>query len=226
MAGDTDFLALYHELGLRADCTPQALKLAYRKRVGELHPDRSPHDAATLGALQRVNVLYESAMAFHRRHGRLPGAPQAVSGAPDTLARSDPHRATPAAPAVARTSSRVLLATLAIAIVALWGWSGERDSSSAAPAAERGIADGSTPLAPAPAAARLIDLGSPAQQVRAIHGEPVSGSEQRWEYGPSWIVLRCGVVIDWYSSPLRPLKVAGTSPTASGNWSPPKNCKD
>ena len=78
----------------------------------------------------------------------------------------------------------------------------------------------------AAAASRLIELGSPAQQVRAIHGEPVGGSERRWEYGPSWIVLRCGVVVDWYSSPLRPLKVAHANPVATDTWSPPKNCKD
>jgi hypothetical protein len=75
-------------------------------------------------------------------------------------------------------------------------------------------------------ATRTIALGATAQQVREIHGEPVSGWEQRWEYGPSWIAFRCGVVVDWYSSPLRPLKVASEHPSASTEWSPPRNCRE
>jgi hypothetical protein len=80
MAGDTDFLLLYDELGLAPGVSDlDALKQAYRRRVSQLHPDR-------LGAasrddsdrLQRLNRLYGAALAFEQRYGRLPAATAAT----------------------------------------------------------------------------------------------------------------------------------------------------
>ncbi|MBB1061453.1 J domain-containing protein [Lysobacter spongiae] len=76
---DSDFNRLYAQLGLRPDCTLEAFKRAYRRKVAELHPDR--HPGATTGAaeadalsLSELTSLYTTATRFHRAHGRLPGA--------------------------------------------------------------------------------------------------------------------------------------------------------
>lgn len=220
MAGDTDFLALYQDLGLRADCTPQDLKTAYRKRVGELRPDRSPHDAHALRALQHLNARYESAIAFERRHGRLPGTPVPATGA----ARSAAGAA--AAPAPARQGRRTGLIAVAAALGALatWAWHDAGETRSSPPRA--GLSASAVLPLPSTSMRSTISLGSPEDRVRAIHGEPVGGSDDRWEYGPSWVAFRCGVVVDWYSSPLRPLKVADANPAAADPRPLPKTCKD
>src|SRR5690606_24278724 len=97
MAGNNDFLALYQELGLRADCTLEEFRHAYRKRVGALHPDRAGGAEDALQGLPRLNALYTRAMEFHRRHGRLPGAAQPVATAAGGP-RVPPRPAAPSAP--------------------------------------------------------------------------------------------------------------------------------
>jgi curved DNA-binding protein CbpA len=75
MAGDTDFLVLYEELGLSPGVSDlDALKHAYRRRVAQLHPDRRSADPTDTDRLQRLNRLYGAALAFEQRYGRLPAA--------------------------------------------------------------------------------------------------------------------------------------------------------
>lgn len=231
MAGDTDFIALYQELGLDPDCTPEALRQAYRKRVAALHPDRRTGQAQSSGPLQRLNTQYAAAMEFQRRHGRLPGATQ-QSGierpAPPPAGTPGPGNAPdPAGPGPARTRSRVPLATLLLVIGGLWAFARFVPADPELPVNPKPStpASGQTGAA-RPDTTRAITLGTRAQEVRAIHGEPVSGWEKRWEYGPSWVAFECGVVTDWYSSPLRPLKVGTEHPPATTHWSPPKHCKE
>ena len=73
MSDDTDFVSMYEELGLDAECGMHAFKQAYRRRVAALHPDIQG-TASDLPRLQRLNRLYEATLDFHRLHGRLPGA--------------------------------------------------------------------------------------------------------------------------------------------------------
>jgi curved DNA-binding protein CbpA len=76
MAGDTDFLLLYDELGLAPGVSDlDALKQAYRRRVSQLHPDRlGTANRDDSDRLQRLNRLYGAALAFEQRYGRLPAA--------------------------------------------------------------------------------------------------------------------------------------------------------
>lgn len=230
MAGNNDFLALYQELGLRADCTLEEFKFAYRKRVGALHPDRAGGADTAVQGLPRLNALYTRAMEFHRRHGRLPGAAQAAApppSAPRVPPRTGAPSATVDAPARSRRSNRLpVLLVLVAALVAAWLWANPVEPEPAPAAAPAKQAARTRAAAARPAAAQTFELGSPAQRVRALHGAPVSGWEQHWDYGPSWVEFRCGVVTGWYSSPLRPLKVASSAPPASSDFVPPRNCKE
>lgn len=227
MAGDTDFVTLYQELGLDAGCTLEAFRQAYRKRVGLLHPDRQGAPVDADRDLQRLNAMYASAMEFHRRHGRLPGAPQAAA----VVSSPAPDRIRPAATTVSDPpprTSRWLVALLAILLVGFLVqsmWAPTEPSPSPALRQPAALPNASR-TAPATTALRVMALGSTAQQVRELNGEPVSGWEQRWEYGPSWVAFRCGLVVDWYSSPLRPLRTDTEHPPASTNQAPPKNCKE
>ena len=75
MAGDTDFLVLYEELGLSPGISDlDAFKQAYRRRVAQLHPDRQAVGHADTDRLQRLTRLYGAALAFEQRYGRLPAA--------------------------------------------------------------------------------------------------------------------------------------------------------
>lgn len=71
---------------------------------------------------------------------------------------------------------------------------------------------------PAPAAAPDADdtaagavpalwIGMSAREALDALGTPTDTTEdgRLWHYGPSWIRLSCREVVDWYSSPLKPL---------------------
>jgi hypothetical protein len=71
-----DFVRLYAELGLQPGCSLEEFKLAYRRRVAELHPDRLGPDAISVDTHQRLSNLiasYRASLRFHRQYGRLPG---------------------------------------------------------------------------------------------------------------------------------------------------------
>lgn len=91
MAGDTDFLTLYDELGLAPGISDLgALKQAYRRRVAQLHPDRQFGGGnEDPERLQRLNRLYGAALAFEQRYGRLPAA-AATSRRPEFVRAETP----------------------------------------------------------------------------------------------------------------------------------------
>lgn len=98
MAGDTDFLALYDELGVAPGISDlDVLKRAYRRRVAQLHPDRSATGEGDPERLQRLNRLYGAALAFEQRYGRLPAAAVASR-------HHEPHATRTASEAHAATS--------------------------------------------------------------------------------------------------------------------------
>lgn len=231
MGGDTDFVVLYQELGLDSGCTFEAFRQAYRKRVGALHPDRPGMSTQAAGELQHLNALYSAAMEFHRRHGRLPGASQ-PAGAGVAWVSGGAPAAVPNAPEHTRENRhfpRWILVAFALLVASFWVYS-LQSADDAVPDAPTDAASVNAEIrrevAPRPPAVTAMTLGISAQQVRDLHGEPVSGWEQRWEYGPSWVAFRCGVVVDWYSSPLRPLRVGTEHPPATTQWSPPRHCKE
>jgi hypothetical protein len=182
-----------------------ALTLAYRRRVTQLHPDRNPgvHDAASAERLRNLIALYDAAQRFHRRYGRLPGS----SGNTPSPRPALPER--PYAEPLPRRP-RSFAAWLALPLLALLLWlawnTQSPDTPDAAPAAS------SDDIGALPAGAPQLALGMDPDSVRAIEGTPPLDLGDRWEYGPSYLRFEHRKLVDWYSSPLRPLKTATTRP--------------
>ena len=202
MNNDTDFAVLYHILGLHPGCRLDELRLAYRRQVAALHPDRNHGDGSEL---QRLNALYEAALDFMRRNGRLPGAPPATpptTGNPARGAAVAPvghrHDATPAHNTRLRTIAALLLVLLLAAVA--WGTAGNRKRASA-PEHEPVMLHMTVPAnVPTQLAPEMLPA-----EVRRLEGDPIQADDALWEYGPSWIAFHCGRVSGWYSSPWRPL---------------------
>ncbi|HEX5121642.1 MAG TPA: J domain-containing protein [Rhodanobacteraceae bacterium] len=220
MNAGTDFLMLYKELRLRPGCALDEFRVAYRRRVAELHPDRVQHqlyeDAAA--RLSSLNAMYAAAMEFHKQHGRLPG--EVASYRPELMPQRPASQARPPAPeapapaAHARRHTSWFVTALLILAALIVGWllgAVEHDdgdqSSTSLPEPVIARAGALAPIAPVVAHVVRIRVGMDSDRVVEIEGEPVMTGEDRWEYGPSWITFHCGAVLDWYSSPLRPLKV-------------------
>jgi hypothetical protein len=223
MAAGTDFLLLYKELRLRPGCGIDDFRQGYRRRVAELHPDRieAPRRQDAAARLSTLNAMYAAAMDFYKRHGRLPGEASPPRPEPPPRATYTPPPP-PAAPAPApKTSSRAtswLMTAIFVAIALGVGWllgSSERDREDDTPAvanADVSPIAANPSAAPAPLPRPRIRVGMDSARVVEIEGEPVTEGGGRYEYGPSWIEFRCGRVLDWYSSPLRTLKVDTTQP--------------
>lgn len=205
MSADFDFSSLYRELRLTPSASLPDMKLAYRRRVAELHPDRIHNDGeAALAAseLQRLTRLYNDAMDFERRYGRLPGAPAA------TRFRTSMQRPHAAAPGPQRRFPWMWLLIgigLICAILLLVDATVDEPSGTAV----EPVPAETTQAMPASG----LRLGMPRRIVRLVQGEPYLDGGDRWEYGPSWLLFNRDLLVDWYSSPLNPLKVAHSRPT-------------
>jgi len=130
MVADMDFIALYEELGLTPGaCSLPEFKLAYRRRMQQLHPDRNP-DAGGESApesLQHLMAVYREAIAFERRFGRLPGAEpnnaRRSGGVTQTGFATAHHASVAIAPGQQTPWRRVIFASLVLFALGwvLWG---------------------------------------------------------------------------------------------------------
>ena len=223
-----DFAQLYSELGIRTDCTLEEFKQVCRRRIRQQHPDRVDAIAADNAGgipLAELLPLYAKALRFHRKHGRLPGAappPAAMPMATHPAPSVEPPGPSPTAAAAdeagmdadpSRPSLRgPLLAMLAIAgFLAVLSWwkddppSRSRTAAPPVPAA-RAVASGDQ------AVVEKLEIGMDAESVRRIQGDPLQLSGSQWVYGPSWLYFEDDQLVDWYSSPLYPLKAETSSP--------------
>lgn len=212
MSADTDFAALYRELGVRPECGLDEFRRAYRRRVAHIHPDR--HAGADMLDLQRLNVLYDAAVRFEREHGRLPGAAAPRSAGPgerSSAAASAPDGRVRDAASPSRRASGLLYGLVALlAVLATLLWSRSREEQ-----ADPSVAPLPATVLPSPAgdiAHPMLTLGRSPDEVIDIAGQPVLIEGDRWLYGPSWVRFECLEVADWYSSPLRPLGAATARP--------------
>ena len=219
MTDNTDFAALYRELGIDAASSLDDVRKAWRRRVARLHPDQGGGVEDT-GRLQELNRLYDAAVDFHARFGRLPGAAPAGAGAfserSPAGARVDLDVREPAGfgrIARRRVAASLILAVLvAAALTGIAVFAGRSDDSvgtgaSSAPVAEANAGSGEHAPAPPPFAPTVVAPGMDKANVRQILGEPLEQHELHWSYGPSWVEFHCDRVIGWYSSPQQPLRV-------------------
>lgn len=223
MSAQTDFLALYLELGIDPSCSPEAFKRAYRRRVSELHPDRTGEGAAGEEQLKLLNLGYAAALDFLQAHGRFPGAPASASQsrAPassesEMLPRAQAPQHDPQDHSGGlrqrRWLSLVLVALAALVVGAqLVGRDGDSNASASEASHSRFRAAHAPSATPVDAA---LDIGLDADQVLDALGAPTDTAEdgRLWHYGPSWIRLSCRLVVDWYSSPLKPLGLSQMHP--------------
>lgn len=223
----TDFTQLYSRLGLKPDCSLHEFKQAYRRRFAQLHPDR--RDACALPPevqtqLREIIAIYGSALSFHRRYGRLPGAPpSAVSLTTSSVSMPAPGSLlavrTDASISIDEPSLRprwgaVGLLVTSFVLVLLVSW--ERAPPTPEEAAQLRVrADRSAAVNPR--AIGRIALGMDAATVLALQGEPARVRGTTWEYGPSWLRFENGRLVDWYSSPLRRLRTAAATPEPAIN---------
>lgn len=209
MADDTDFVALYDELGLDAECSMVDFKGAYRRRVAKLHPDHLG-DPSTIPRLQRLNRLYAAALEFQRIHGRLPGGTRRIA-APTNRAEAieqapaQTHTSLVTSPVAGnRIDQRYVLLLLLLAAAAFWlGQQPKPESAQDKQVPVQELRVAAAPLRPI----GYLHIGMSKDSVRDLQGQPFNTNDVRWEYGPSWVEFRCDKVVDWYSSPLRPLRV-------------------
>lgn len=233
-----DFAAMYRELGLDANCSVEALRIARRRRIARLHPDLGGIEADT-GRLQRLNRAYAAAIAFHARFGRLPGAPApgmaiAPTPAPPQPATEPAFFDTGAAPRWRRAdlppesrptaglgtmsrSPKAARALIAIAVAAMVAGLAValvvavlRSIADDAPVAATTAAGAAAPATVVPHPGTLA-RGMDRDTVRKTLGEPLDMHALRWHYGPSWVDFRCDRVAGWYSAPQRPLPVSGSA---------------
>ena len=234
-----DFSRLYAHLGLRDGCSLDEFKQACRRRIRDQHPDRlhvAPRHLPGAPQIPLVELLplYAKALRFHRRHGRLPGAPVPVP--PPAHGASSPHAPAASAlpamrdaspPLATRLSSTTsglhgepparplrgpLLVSLGVvAALALVGsWSEHQPSTQDETGVEAALPDAAPPaLGETPA---RLEIGMDEETVRAIQGEPLQWSGAEWIYGPSWLRFEDGYLVDWYSSPLHPLATRTRTP--------------
>lgn len=219
-----DFADDYALLGAPANCTLEQLRLHYRRAVREVHPDLHPALADDVAAQQRLCAL-NAAMArleeHHQKFGRLPLEPlrqAAPTPLPEAL------YAAPVASGAARDNDSLraggikwLLVSATFAI-GIWALAPEPAKPPPPVEAPRAPTVDDAAAARAVAAARAargfefgVRIGDDRHRVKAILGAPILVTGDVWEYGPSHVVFRDGIVVDWYSSPLKPISVDESS---------------
>lgn len=210
-----DYAKLYSQLDVQPDCSLVEFKRACRRRIAQMHPDRSgPADDFGDGLpLTELVKLYRSAVRFHRRHGRLPGAHVAPNvriaprAAAAPTAETSVEEILPPAKSGPDYRSWLIILAAAAVLIALGSW-----HNPPLPTTQVAALSVRLPATQVTALPVYIELGMDKATVRAIQGEPLQIHEDEWDYGPSWMKFDKGKLADWYSSPLYRLKTQTPAP--------------
>lgn len=209
---DPDFAKLYAMLGLQPDCSVEQFHTAYRRAVGQRHPDRlaSKGGSTTEQRLQlrELITLHAQASAFLQKHGRLPGAPRVRANVAASAQIKAPMKmeTTPAS----EVGGWRLLVLILLGFVA-WQALEQGESTVHPEPAEVG-----QPVPPVgdPLLLRQthLMLGMDKETVASIQGLPDRRGISDWRYGASWLRFENGVLVDWYSAPGSRLKTLTSTP--------------
>lgn len=221
-----DYLADYRALGCAPGCSAAELERAWRLAMSHGHPDRVQPErrAEAIRQTQGVNAAYRRLRAFAQQHGRLPGTGVAMTTEAPAMPFWEPGQAESDLPPP-RGRRRALAAAAVLGVLgASWLLHAPPDKEPGR-GARRASTTASTAVAVDVAAA--LALQSPAESLMARVGTPPLRRDdgrggEVWEYGPSSVTLRAGRIVDWYSSPLRPLPFSSERPpTADPLTAPP-----
>lgn len=210
-----DFLDDYALLGIDPGSGLDAVRQAYRRAVQRVHPDRAQADDPDGAAMVAINLAYRRLCAFHREYGRLPLQPH-----PTMAAAAQPRKVAAARGAHRARSGVLAVFLLLLGAGAAWLLAAGAPGERAPEAIGGGAQQAALPplLAPAPperggpdAESDGIRIGDSAARVRRVLGPPILADRELWEYGPSHVRFERGRVVGWYSSPMKPLKVAGAA---------------
>ncbi len=218
-----DFVADYARLGARIGCDFEELKRSYRRAVRELHPDLNPDladDAHAQGNLRELLSAFRRLNDYYRHFGRLPGEPRAPGANP-------PRPAQPSGTITIQPRRSTIGPALVLLLAGVGTWllidhqppSQATLPTIAVPAHQPDLrasrplhADGRTrSFASTGPGASAVRIGDNKQRVRQILGAPIVASAETWDYGPSHVRFKDGRVVDWYSSPLKPIAVDDSS---------------
>lgn len=144
-----DLDLIYSELDLQPNCSLEQFQRAYRKRIAELHPDRSRHASQEKqAALRDLIRVYAMVTRFHRRYGRMPGGyPPHLRRAPSTFGQrpaqiSDEAEGSDGGRGRA-TLTLVMLFFALVVLLASWSWWATKEGP------HRGASPTQVPAAPA-----------------------------------------------------------------------------
>lgn len=123
-----DLESIYLQLDVSPGSSLEEFQRAYRKRIGELHPDRhsGPRSAESQAALRDLIWVHAAVNRFHRRYGRMPGAHSSKFRGADPRTSTARTDLAPYDSGYKRgNQSTVTLVTLLIALLILlasWSW--------------------------------------------------------------------------------------------------------
>jgi hypothetical protein len=231
----TEFADDYAMLGAPANCDLEQLRLHYRRSVREVHPDLHPALADDPAAQERLRAL-NAAMArleeHQRLNGRLPlqplrqATPAPIAAPAAGLATSGNYAYAARESASIRTGGiKWLLVSSAVAL-GIWALAPEPAKPPPPKREDRGPPAAGRELAAAPkstaerrralATGFGVRIGDDKHRVKVILGAPILVTGDVWEYGPSHVIFRDEHVVDWYSSPLKPISVDESSRLQGG----------
>jgi len=216
------FAQAYDILGLRPGDGWKELKIAYRRRMREWHPDRFPGDDVRKKRADEktktINKAYKELTDYYRRHGILP------LQAPRASARVRPRYESPVDPAPATVAAtwrnlrtfltlhpRVgIVAAVAVATFVIYillsALPPHEDADPLKPSAPSGSVDARTPQRSIAARNEpYFTVGSTIGEVYSSQGVPTKTETDVWHYGNSKVYFTNGVVTKWESTSERPL---------------------
>lgn len=210
-------------LGIEPTDSSALIQRAYRRQIRRWHPDRfSSGSAEQRDAEEMTKQLNRAYDCLRNRHSRDAATAPAVDPAPEPAATHD----TASSPQnkFGQTMLRPVLMVGMLALV-YWLWLMPADDENTPPfpvmtddvafddATSKQNVSGhydhiaTIPLGNKASQSQRIIVGSSAADVMRLLGPPLAANPHVWEYGPSRIYFKDGLVTGWYDSPYRALPV-------------------